>query len=305
MGIKGYKGFDAGMICRGMKFEVGKIYEEPKARLCECGFHFCTNPLDVLRFYKPTDGETIREYAEVEALGEVYADNEGIKYCTRKIKIVRSLSLADLAEESVKKTDQAYTSTNTGYCSAATNTGSYSVATNTGNYSVATNTGNCSVATNTGFFSAATNTGDYSVATNTGNYSVATNTGNCSVAKNTGFFSAATNIGDYSVATNTGYCSVATNTGNCSVATNTGDRSVATNMGDCSAATNSGKSSFAICTGFSGKAKGALGCYIALAEWEEQDGDRILKCFKSHKVDGKTIKPDVFYTLKNGKFVEE
>ena len=277
MGIKGYKGFDAGMICRGMKFEVGKIYEEPEAELCKSGFHFCTNPLDVLRFYEPTDGETIREYAEVEALGEVYTDDNGIKYCTSKIKIVRSLSLADLVQEAVKKTDQAYTSTNTGDRSVATNTGDRSVATNMGNYSAATNTGYCSVATNTGDRSVATNTGDYSAAANTG---------------------------DYSSATNTGYRSVATNMGNYSAATNTGDCSVATNTGDRSAAENSGKSSFAICTGLSGKAKGSLGCYIALAEWGVKDGYQILKCFKSHKVDGKTIKPDVFYTLKNGKFVK-
>lgn len=88
MGVKGYKGFDAGMICRGMKFEVGKIYEEQEAKLCKCGFHFCKNPIDVLRFYGPTDGESIREYAEVEALDEVYTDDDGTKSCTRKIKIV-------------------------------------------------------------------------------------------------------------------------------------------------------------------------------------------------------------------------
>ena len=259
MGIKGYKGFGAGMICRGMKFEVGKIYEEPEAKLCECGFHFCRNPLDVFRFYSPSNGNIFGEYAEIEALDEVYSDNDGIKSCTRKIKIVRALSIVDLVGEAVKKTDAAYTSTNKG------------------DYSVATNTGYSSAATNTGDSSAATNTGYYSVATNTGNSSAATNAGYSSAATNTGYYSAATNTGDYSVATNTG---------------------------DYSVATNSGKSSFAICTGMSGQAKGALGGYIALAEWEKQDGGRILKCFKSHKVDGKTIKPDVFYTLKNGKFVE-
>ena len=286
MGIKGYKGFGAGMICRGMKFEVGKIYEEPEAKLCECGFHFCRNPLDVFRFYSPSNGNIFGEYAEIEALDEVYSDNDGIKSCTRKIKIVRALSIVDLVGEAVKKTDAAYTSTNKGDYSVATNTGDYSAATNKGDYSVATNTGDYSVATNTGYSSAATNTGDSSAATNTGYYSVATNTGNSSAA------------------TNAGYSSAATNTGYYSAATNTGDYSVATNTGDYSVATNSGKSSFAICTGMSGQAKGALGGYIALAEWEKQDGGRILKCFKSHKVDGKTIKPDVFYTLKNGKFVE-
>ena len=83
-------------------------------------------------------------------------------------------------------------------------------------------------------------------------------------------------------------------------ATNTGDYSVATNTGDCSVATVSGKNSVAIATGDKGKVKGALECYIALAEWKNGE----LVNFEAHKVDGKIIKPDTFYVLKNGKFVE-
>ena len=126
------------------------------------------------------------------------------------------------------------------------------------------------------------------------------------VATNTGNRSAATNTGYRSAATNTGYRSAATNTGNRSAATNTGYRSAATNTGDCSAATVSGKESFAIATGIDGKAKGTLGCYIALAEWEWNDDENRYRLmnFKTHKVDGETIKPDTFYMLKEGEFVE-
>ena len=115
---------------------------------------------------------------------------------------------------------------------------------------------------------------------------------------------AATNTGNRSAATNTGNQSAATNTGNQSAATNTGYRSAATNTGDWSAAAVEGKESFAIVTGIEGKAKGSLGCYIAVAEYEEtEDGYRLID-FKSHIVDGETIKADTFYTLKNGEFVE-
>ncbi len=103
----------------------------------------------------------------------------------------------------------------------------------------------------------------------------------------------------------TGDCSVATNTGNRSAATNTGDRSAATNTGDCSDASVEGKDSIALAFGIESKAKGALGCYIVLAEWGEDDeGNRQLKTVKCHKVDGKTIKQDTWYMLKNGKFME-
>ena len=121
---------------------------------------------------------------------------------------------------------------------------------------------------------------------------------------NTGDRSASTNTGNRSVSTNTGYCSASTNTGNCSASTNTGNRSVSTNTGDCSASSVEGKDSVAIVFGVNSKAKGALGCYIALAEWESTDNGYVLKDFKSAKVDGKKIKENTFYKLVNGKFKE-
>ena len=112
------------------------------------------------------------------------------------------------------------------------------------------------------------------------------------------------NTGDRSAATNTGDQSAATNTGYQSAATNTGYQSAATNTGDQSAAIVSGKESVAISTGYKGKAKGALGCFIVLAEWKIINGDYHLIDVKSVKVDGEKIKPDIFYELIDGKFVE-
>ena len=131
-------------------------------------------------------------------------------------------------------------------------------------------------------------------------------TGDRSAATNTGYQSAATNTGDQSAATNTGNRSAATNTGEWSAATNTGDWSAATNTGNHSAASVEGKDSIALAFGVESKAKGTLGCYIVLAEWVEDDdeGNRQLKTVKCHKVDGKTVKPDTWYMLKNGKFTE-
>ena len=140
---------------------------------------------------------------------------------------------------------------------------------------------------------------------NTGDQSVATNTGDQSAATNTGDYSAATNTGHRSASTNTGHRSVATNTGYCSAATNTGDRSVATNTGNYSAASVSGNESFAIATGYQGKVKGALGCWIACAEWAEDDNRNWHPVdFKAVRVDGEKIKADTWYRLEEGKFIE-
>ena len=113
------------------------------------------------------------------------------------------------------------------------------------------------------------------------------------------------NTGDGSAATNTGYRSAATNTGDRSAATNTGDGSAATNTGDRSAAIVEGKESIAIATGIEGKAKGALGCFIVLAEWcKDGNCEWHIKDVKSAVVDGETIKANTFYMLKDGEFTE-
>ena len=91
------------------------------------------------------------------------------------------------------------------------------------------------------------------------------------------------------------------NIGDRSAATNTGNQSAATNTGDRSAAIVSGKGSVAMAIGYKSKAKGSLGCWIVLAE--QNDNYEIIDV-QSVKVDGEKIKADTFYTLVNGEFIE-
>ena len=287
-------------MCRGKQYAENTVFEEDTAEICKSGMHFCENPFDVLTHYGfVADNGELNEYAEVEALDDAQTDDQK-NFCTKKLKVGEKLGIAGLVNAFVD-----FTLDKIKKDSAATNTGSYSVAINTGYKSVAIKTGYRSVAMNSGYCSTATNTGNYSAATNTGERSAAMNTGDFSAATNTGTKSAAMNTGNFSVAMNSGICSVATNTGDKSVATSTGNYSAAMNTGRWSTATNTGKNGFAISTGIEGKAKGALGCYIAVAEWtyDESDDEYKLVEFKAHKVEGKTIKPDTFYSLKNGKFI--
>ena len=302
--IKGFKGFDTNLQCKGYQFEIGKDYEhEGKVEICKSGFHFCENPIDVFKHYPPSDSR----YCEVEGEGNAHKGNDtDSKIAVSKLHITGEIGLNGLINAAVKfvfdrvKWEDAKES-NTGDCSAATNTGNYSAATNTGYCSAATNTGDCSAATNTGHYSAATNTGNRSAATNTGCRSAATNTGDYSAATNTGCRSAATNTGNQSAATNTGDYSAATNTGNCSAATNTGHYSAATNTGHYSAAIAEGKDSIAIVTGYQGRAKGKIGCWLVLTE---RDDNYKIITVKSVMVDGKKIKEDTFYALQNKKVLK-
>ena len=87
--------------------------------------------------------------------------------------------------------------------------------------------------------------------------------------------------------------------------TNTGYRSAATNTGDQSAAAVEGKDSVAISTGFDSKAKAALGSAICICERGKRNGETYpLLAIKAAIIDGKTLKPDTWYKLKNGEFVE-
>ena len=184
--IKGYKGFNPDLKCRGFQYEVGKEYDTDKAVSCETGFHFCENPFDVFNYYAPSDEKGMSRFCEVEGSGDFDKSDIDKVACTH-IKINAEIGLNGLIKAGIKfildKVNwKDSKKSNTGDCSAATNTGNYSAATNTGNCSAATNTGNCSAATNTGNCSAATNTGSWSAATNTGSWSAATNTGNYSAA---------------------------------------------------------------------------------------------------------------------------
>jgi len=84
---------------------------------------------------------------------------------------------------------------------------------------------------------------------------------------------------------------------------NTGSWSVATNTGGGGVAMVEGKESIALAMGYKGKAKGNLGCWLVLAEWDVNS--HIITDVRCVKVDGKKIKPDTFYILENGEFKED
>ena len=147
----GYKGFDKDLRCRGFQYEVGKSYTEDTASLCDKGFHFCENPLDIFGYYEPA----LSRFAEVEADEVSNETDSDSKRVAKKLKIKAELSLHSLCQLGVKfimdKIDfNKSKKSNTGYFSAATNTGHHSAATNTGNQSAASVYGKQSVAISVG-----------------------------------------------------------------------------------------------------------------------------------------------------------
>ena len=98
-----------------------------------------------------------------------------------------------------------------------------------------------------------------------------------------------------------GYSSTAGTSGNSSTAGTSGDYSTAAATGAYCTAKADGKDSIAVANGENSKVRGVLGCYLVLTEY---DGDGHMICAKMARVDGSAIKESVYYTLKNGEFVE-
>ena len=89
--------------------------------------------------------------------------------------------------------------------------------------------------------------------------------------------------------------------GTSGAASATGERGVAFATGESGAASAIGKGCVAMTTGFSGRVMGEIGNAIVCVERKE-NGE--IAAILSAVVDGKTLKPGVWYTVKNGRWQE-
>ena len=88
--MKGYKVFNPDWTCRGYQFEVGKTFTEDVTPVCrDSGFHFCTKAADCFYCYTFDPDNKV---AEVEALGDIDADNDDSRCSTNKIHIIREIT---------------------------------------------------------------------------------------------------------------------------------------------------------------------------------------------------------------------
>ena len=111
---------------------------------------------------------------------------------------------------------------------------------------------------------------------------------------------AATQGGGAHAATQGGGAHAATQGDRAHAATQGGGAHAATQGGGARASVK-GKNSIACALGINGAAKGAKGCWIAVAEY---DGNLNVIGGQFAMVDGEKIKEDTYYTIKNGEFVE-
>ena len=110
--------------------------------------------------------------------------------------------------------------------------------------------------------------------------------------------------GDGAHSATTGDGAHSATTGDGAHSATTGDRAHSATTGDWAHSEAKGKNAIAAALGIESQARGAMGCWIVLAEYEKKENVWELCAVKSAQVDGINIKPDIWYQLKNGEFVE-
>ena len=263
--IKGYKAFNKDMTCQGFQFKEGKTYKTDEVEVCKKGFHFCKNPLDVLNYYNITDSV----FCEVVSTGETDREQDGkdSKVATTEITIVRRLSLQEFINAAVEYGSQNASS---------------------------------------GYGSKNASSGDGSKNASSGDRSQNASSGYGSKNASSGDESQNASSGDESKNASSGDESKNASSGDESQNASSGDRSQNASSGDRSQIEMTGEHSVGVSAGADCKIKGIVGCWITLAEWDyvSRLGHSVPVCVKSAKIDGKKLKADTWYELKNGAFVE-
>ena len=283
--MKGYKGFNPDLICKDKQYQENTVFEEPEAKICEKGMHFCENPFDVLDYYDliRSDG-TPNEFAEVEALDEPKTDDKK-KFCSRKLKIGVKLGLSGFVKACV---DFVLEKTIAETPSENVDSGNSAKIGSSGYYAQIGSSGNSA---------RIGRSGDYAQIGSSGNSAQIGSSGNSAQIGSSGNSAQIGSSGNSARIGSSGYSARIGSSGNSAQIGSSGN----------SARINcTGSDSVICCAGHGSVVKAPIGCWITLAEWK-YDGAKqryVPVCVKTEYVDGEKIKADTPYMLKNGEFVE-
>ena len=292
--MKGYKGFNPGLICKDKQYQENTVFEESEAKICEKGMHFCENPFDVLDCYDliRSDG-TPNEFAEVEALDEPKTDDKK-KFCSRKLKIGVKLGLSGFIKACV---DFVLEKTIAETPRGNVDSGDYAQIGSSGGYAQIGSSGNSAQIGSSG---------DYAQIGSSGNSAKIGSSGNSAKIGSSGY-SAKIGSSGYSakIGSSGGYAQIGSS-GDYAQIGSSGYSAKIGSSGNSAKIDCTGADSVICCAGNGSVVKAPVGCWITLAEWEYDSAKqrRVPVCVKTEYVDGEKIKADTPYTLKNGEFAE-
>lgn len=203
------------------------------------------------------------EYHEVECEGEIDDCEDDTKFACTKIKIGKKLSIFDIVNESFRVRKK--------------------------NFSDKFEAGKVSDSTK-----------PYGIAHIFGYKSISCSTGAYGISSSVGFCSCSASTSSRGISVVEGEGGISSTTGSEGIADLKGKFGISCTTGICGSACVENANCIAVSWGAGGRAKGVLGSYLVLADWEE-DG---LRDAQIVKVDGEEIKADTWYTMVNGEIVE-
>lgn len=271
-----YKGFNEDFRCRGFQYDIGETYKmKGGIKCCDRGFHACTNPMDVWRYYLLTKSR----FAKVELSGEMDSKlNDDSKLCASQIKILEEISVEDyikLCVEWMKENNKDTNKKSTYIWS-----GKYGdkIKSSFVNGAQIGSCGNNTTINTFGIYTQIGSVGDNATIESDGDY---IQIGSCGDNANIESYGYSSEIFTY------------------------GDNAQIKAFGNNINVASYGNNAVIICNGRFNKVKAKKGSSITLTEWE-WDGHRgfIPMCIKTEYVDGEHIKENTWYKLENGKFVE-
>jgi hypothetical protein len=337
---KGYKAFKPGMICKDKQYAENTDYEEVGGTICEKGMmHYCVNPFDVLNFYNLVDESgKFSDFAEVKALDQPISGSDG-EFATKKLHIGAKLSFAGFIKACIdymkERTivNMPKSDVTTGYYAKIGSSGHSAQIGSSGNYAQIGSSGYYAKIGSSGYYAQIGSSGHYAQIGSSGYYAKIGSSGHSAqigssgnsakigssgyYAKigSSGHYAQIGSSGYYAKIGSSGYSAQIGSSGNYAQIGSSGDSAKIGSSGNYAQIGSSGDSaqidstgvdSVICCAGRGCTVKAKIGSWITLAEWEysEEKGRYVPRCVKTEYVDGENIKPDTWYQLKNGEFVE-
>ena len=327
--IKGYKGFNKDMTCRGKQYKENTTYEEDGTEICEAGMmHFCENPYDVLDYYPLVneDGD-ISDFAEVEAVGEVKKD--GNKSATNKLHIGAKLGLKGFVKACVDFTIEKTRIENAEECTDYDNGKNSAQIGSSGDSAKIGSSGDSAKIGSSGYYAQIGSSGYYAQIGSSGDSAQIGSSGDSAQIGSSGYYAQIGSSGYYAQIGSSGYYAQIGSSGDSAKIGSSGDSAQIGSSGysakigssgdsakigssgDSAQITSIGKNSVVMAAGYNSIARAKIGSWITLAEWvktgeKNENGFYIWipKCVKTEYVDGERIKENTFYKLVDGEFKE-
>ena len=272
-----YKGFDKDLKCKGFQYEVGKTYETDDAILCNKGFHACEAPLNVWDYYPPTDGN---RFCKVDMDDVSPQRDSDTKRVSKKITIGAEIGIPGLVKAHVE-----WVKEQTNDCDALS--------------------GDAAKIGSSGYAAQIGSSGEYAQIGSSGEYAKIGSSGDDAKIGSSGRYAQIGSSGYAAKIGSSGYAAQIGSSGDAAKIGSSGRYAQIGSSGDDAIVSCDADHATVACVGKRGKIKAPIGTWITLAEYGDWDGDGFpCICVKSTQIDGKKLKPDTFYTLKNGEFVE-